>query len=113
MEGNDGAGRSTQIKMLRRWLESEGYAVSDTGLTRSTLTAKGIEEAKSGHTLGPLTLSLFYLADFADRLETRSSLHYKPALLCFRIAIFIPSLHAMPTAGVDKEWSRKLYGIAL
>ena len=71
LEGNDGVGRSTQIKMLRRWLEAEGYAVSDTGLTRSTLTAKGIEEAKSGHTLGPLTLSLFYLADFADRLENQ------------------------------------------
>jgi thymidylate kinase (EC 2.7.4.9) len=69
LEGTDGVGRSTQIKRLRRWLEDEGYAVSDTGLTRSMLTATGLEAAKSGHTLGPLTLSLFYLADFADRLE--------------------------------------------
>lgn len=56
LEGTDGVGRSTQIKRLRRWLEDEGYAVSDTGLTRSMLTATGLEAAKSGHTLGPLTV---------------------------------------------------------
>ena len=33
LEGTDGVGRSTQIRMLRGWLEEEGYAVSDTGLT--------------------------------------------------------------------------------
>ena len=53
LEGPDGVGRSTQIKLLRRWLEDEGYAVSDTGLTRSALTQDGLDAAKSGHTLGP------------------------------------------------------------
>jgi len=47
LEGTDGVGRSTQVKMLRRWLEDEGYAVSDTGLTRSELTSAGLEAAKS------------------------------------------------------------------
>src|SRR5450759_3061389 len=69
VEGTDGVGRSTQIRELRHWLEAEGYAVSDTGLTRSDLTSSGLEEAKSGHTLGPITMSLFYAADFADRIE--------------------------------------------
>jgi len=68
LEGNDGVGRSTQIAMLRKWLEDEGYAVSDTGLRRSTLTQAGLENAKNGHTLGSLTMSLFYATDFADRL---------------------------------------------
>ncbi|MEJ5202059.1 MAG: hypothetical protein WHV66_07460, partial [Anaerolineales bacterium] len=35
LEGTDGVGRSTHIQLLRQWLESEGYAVSDTGLRRS------------------------------------------------------------------------------
>ena len=34
VEGTDGVGRSTQIQLLRRWLEDEGFAVSDTGLRR-------------------------------------------------------------------------------
>ena len=41
----------------------------DTGLTRSGLVGKSIRRAKEGHTLGRLTLTLFYATDFADRLE--------------------------------------------
>ena len=38
LEGSDGVGRSTQTQLLRRWLEDEGFAVSDTGLKRSEMT---------------------------------------------------------------------------
>src|SRR5215813_12035042 len=55
IEGTDGVGRSTQIQHLRTWLESSGYAVLDTGQRRSALAGRGINEAKQGHTLGPLT----------------------------------------------------------
>ena len=68
VEGTDGVGRSTHIAMLRAWLESRGHAVLDTGMTRSVLAGRGIKEAKQGHTLGRLTMQLFYATDFADRL---------------------------------------------
>ena len=68
VEGTDGVGRSTQVNILKKYLEKSGYAVSDTGLRRSPLTQPGIEEAKEGNTLFPLTNSLFYATDFADRL---------------------------------------------
>ena len=35
IEGTDGVGRSTQIKLLRPWLEQQGHAVLDTGIKRS------------------------------------------------------------------------------
>src|SRR5256886_6453691 len=69
IEGTDGVGRSTQIEMLRSWLEVEGYAVSNTGWTRSPLLSETINEAKAGHYLTVTTFSLLYAADFADRLE--------------------------------------------
>ena len=69
IEGTDGVGRSTQIELLRPWLELEGYAVSNTGWTRSPLLADTINEAKAGHELTVVTFSLLYAADFADRLE--------------------------------------------
>jgi dTMP kinase len=53
IEGMDGVGRSTQINLLRKWLEKNGFAVSDTGLRRSPLTQPGLDEAKKGHTLTP------------------------------------------------------------
>ncbi|MGH7971744.1 MAG: dTMP kinase, partial [Limisphaerales bacterium] len=69
IEGTDGVGRSTQIQLLKPWLEQQGRAVVDTGMTRSKLAGKGIKQAKQGHTLGRVTLNLFYATDFADRLE--------------------------------------------
>jgi len=113
LEGTDGVGRSTQIKRLRRWLEDEGYAVSDTGLTRSMLTATGLEAAKSGHTLGPLTLSLFYLADFADRLENLIIPALQAGFIVLSDRYFYSVLARDAIRGVEKSWSRQLYGIAL
>ena len=51
IEGTDGVGRSTQIQLLREWLEVKGYGVAETGWTRSTLMQPTIELAKSSNTL--------------------------------------------------------------
>ena len=69
IEGTDGVGRSTQIALLKEWLETEGYAVMDTGFRRSDLTGSGIDRAMRGHTLDLFTLNLFYATDFWDRME--------------------------------------------
>ena len=113
LEGPDGVGRSTQIALLREWLEANGYAVSSTGLTRSELAAKGIAEAKQGHTLGNLTTGLFYTADFADRLERE----ILPALRAGFVVLtdrYVYSLIARSVVrGVDGAWLRSLMGFAL
>lgn len=113
LEGTDGVGRSTQVKLLRRWLEDEGYAVSDTGLTRSELTQAGLDAAKSGHTLGPLTMSLFYLADFADRLENQIIPALQAGFIVLSDRYFYSVMARDSIRGIDKEWARNLYGIAL
>jgi dTMP kinase len=69
IEGPDAVGRSTQMQRIRPWIEEMGHAVLDTGMARSALAGKGIKEAKMGNTLGPLTMTLYYTTDFADRLE--------------------------------------------
>ena len=43
VEGMDGVGRTTQINLLHKWLEKNGFAVSDTGLRRSPLTQPGFK----------------------------------------------------------------------
>ena len=69
LEGTDGVGRSTQIRLLREWLEVQGYGVVETGWTRSPLMQPTIELAKGSNTLNKLTFVLLYACDFADRLE--------------------------------------------
>src|SRR5437016_5459988 len=54
IEGTDGVGRSTQMNLLRPWLESSGYAVVDTEMTHSVLAGAGLKQAKEGNTLGPI-----------------------------------------------------------
>jgi dTMP kinase len=113
LEGPDGVGRSTQIALLREWLEANGYAVSSSGLRRSMLAGKGIDEAKQGHTLGDLTMTLFYAADFADRLER----DIIPALRAGFVVLtdrYIYSLIARAEVrGLDKDWVRRCMGFAL
>ena len=69
LEGTDGVGRSTQIALLREWLEANGYAVAETGQRQSALAGKGLQKAKNGHTMGDLTMNLFYAADCVGRLD--------------------------------------------
>ncbi len=113
LEGSDGVGRSTQTQLLRRWLEDEGFAVSDTGLKRSEMTQQGLEEAQKGHTLSRITMSLFYATDFADRLENQII----PALQAGFIVLsdrYSYSIMARDIVrGADPDWARKLYGFAL
>ncbi len=113
LEGTDGVGRSTQIALLREWLESEGYAVSATGLKRGKLAGKGIKSAMQGHTLGDTTMNLLYATDFVDRLER----DIIPALRASFVVLtdrYIYSIIARAQArGADPAWLRSVFGFAL
>ncbi|HLI09347.1 MAG TPA: thymidylate kinase [Ktedonobacteraceae bacterium] len=113
IEGTDSVGRSTQLNRLRPWLESSGYAVVDTEMTRSVLAGPGLKKAKEGHTLGPITLNLFYATDFVDRFENQII----PALRAGFVVLtdrYIFSLIARAVVrGADPQWIRSIYGLAL
>ncbi|MGH7769181.1 MAG: dTMP kinase [Candidatus Binatia bacterium] len=113
LEGTDGIGRSTHISLLKQWLENNGHAVLDTGMTRSALAGKRLRQAKEGHTLGGMTMSLFYATDFADRLENEMI----PALRAGFIVLtdrYIYSLMARAIVrGADPEWIKDVCGFAL
>lgn len=113
IEGPDGVGRSTQVALLREWLEGNGYAVSSSGLKRSELAGAGIAEAKRGHTLSELTMALFYAADLADRLEREII----PALGAGYVVLtdrYVYSLIARYVVrGVNPRWIRSVLGFAL
>lgn len=113
LEGSDGVGRSTQTQLLRRWLEDEGFAVSDTGLRRSGLTQKGLDEAKNGHTLSRITMSLFYATDFADRLENQIIPALEAGFIVLSDRYFYSIMARDIVRGADPEWAHKVYGFAL
>ena len=113
IEGPDSVGRSTQVARLRTWLEHQGHAVLDTGMARGALAGKGISQAKEGNTLGPITMTLFYATDFADRLENE----IVPALRAGFVVLtdrYIFSIMARAIArGEDRAWIERVLSFAL
>src|SRR2546429_2251588 len=71
IEGMDGSGRSTQIALLQEWLESEGFAVQTSGLRRSNLVGRDIDELLAKNAVTRLTLALMYATHFFDQGEHR------------------------------------------
>src|SRR5437764_7870148 len=113
VEGTDGVGRSTQIQLLREWLEIKGYGVVETGWTRSPLMQPTIELAKSSNTLNKLTFVLLYATDFADRLEKEIIPALKAGFVVLTDRYIFTALARAGVRGVDRPWLRTLYGFAI
>ncbi len=113
IEGADGSGRSTQINLLKDWLESRGFAVEAFGLRRSELVSQELDQAKKSSVLGLHTLTLFYATDFADQLENKII----PALRAGFIVLadrYVYTLMARAIVrGAERQWLESLYSIAL
>ena len=113
IEGTDGVGRTTHVNRLRAHLERLGFAVAETGLSRSDLASRGIRRAKQGNTLGSNAFNLYYATDFADRLENQII----PALRSGFVMLtdrYIYSLIARAIVrGADPDWIKKVYSFSL
>ena len=113
VEGTDGVGRSTQIALLREWLEVQGYGVIETGWTRSELMSPTIDLAKSSNTLNKLTFVLLYATDFADRLENEIIPALKAGFIVLSDRYIFTALARAGVRGVDRAWIRNLYGFGI
>ena len=113
LEGTDGVGRSTQIHLLREWLEVQGYGVVETGWTRSELMQPTIELAKASNTLNKLTFQLLYATDFADRLEKEIIPALKAGFIVLSDRYIYTAMARAGVRGLDRTWVRNLYGFAI
>ena len=113
IEGTDGVGRSTQIRLLREWLEIQGYGVIETGWTRSELMQPTIDLAKASNTLNKLTFVLLYATDFADRLEKEIIPALKAGFIVLSDRYIYTAMARAGVRGVDRAWMRNLYGFAI
>jgi dTMP kinase len=113
IEGMDGSGRSTQISLLQEWLESEGFAVQTSGLRRSTLVGRDIDQLMAKNAVTRLTLALMYATDFFDQVEHR----ILPALRSGTVVLadrFIFTLIARGVVrGINRDYLSGLYAMAL
>jgi len=112
VEGLDGSGKSTQIYLLKRWLEAEGIKVYFSEWNSSELVKSATSKGKKRELLTPTTFSLIHATDFADRYER----HLVPLLragyivLCDRY-VFTAFARDV-TRGCPPDWVRKIYNFA-
>lgn len=112
VEGLDGSGKSTQIYLLKRWLEAEGIKVYFSEWNSSELVKAATSKGKKRELLTPTTFSLIHATDFADRYER----HLVPLLragyivLCDRY-IFTAFARDV-TRGCPPDWVRGNYNFA-
>jgi len=113
IEGSDGVGRSTQVRLLKEWLEVQGYGVIETGWTRSELMSETIGAAKAGHNLNQLTFSLLYATDFADRLEKIIIPALRSGFVVLADRYVFTAFARSVVRGADPAWIRSVFGFAL
>ncbi len=112
VEGLDGSGKSTQIYLLKRWLEAEGVKVYFSEWNSSELVKSATSKGKKRELLTPTTFSLIHATDFADRYER----HLVPLLragyvvLCDRY-VFTAFARDV-TRGCPPDWVRGIYNFA-
>ena len=113
IEGTDGVGRSTQVRLLKEWLEVQGYGVIETGWARSELMSETIGAAKAGHNLNQLTFSLLYATDFADRLEKLVIPALRSGFVVLADRYVFTAYARSVVRGADPAWIRSVFGFAL
>ena len=112
VEGIDGSGKSTQLYLLKRWLEIGGYRLHFTEWNSSPLVKSATRRGKQRRLLTPTTFSLLHAADFADRCERQilPLLHSGYLVLADR---YIYTAFARDVArNCSQRWLRNLYRFA-
>src|SRR5512136_3450551 len=112
VEGLDGSGKSTQIYLLKRWLELQDLKVYFSEWNSSELVKSATSKGKKRELLTPTTFSLIHATDFADRYER----HLVPLLRAGYIVLcdrYIFTAFARDVVrGCPPEWVRGIYDFA-
>ncbi len=113
VEGIDGSGKSTQIKLLQKWLEAHGRQVVFTEWNSSDLVRQATKKGKKKNLLTPTTFSLLHATDFADRLTYRIIPYLKAGITVLADRYIYTAFARDVARGVDPRWVRDLYAFAV
>ena len=112
VEGLDGSGKSTQVYLLKRWLEQQGYKVFLSSWNSSVLVKSATSKGKKTELLTPTTFSLIHATDFADRYDR----HLLPLVRAGYIVLcdrYVFTAFARDSVrGCPLEWVQQLYDFA-
>ncbi len=112
VEGIDGSGKSTQLLLLKKWLESKEYKVFFTEWNSSDLVKDTTKKGKKNKTLTPTTFSLLHATDFASRFYHQILPPLKAGMLVLADRYVYTAFARDAVRGVSPSWIRKTYQFA-
>jgi len=112
VEGTDGSGKSTQLYLLKRWLEIGGFRLHFTEWNSSPLVKSATRRGKQRRLLTPTTFSLLHAADFADRCERQIMPLLQGDYLVLADRYIYTAFARDASRGCPPRWLRNLYRFA-
>jgi dTMP kinase len=113
VEGIDGSGKSTQLMLLQKWLEAEGYVASFSEWNSSPLVREVTKRGKKKKMLTAMTFSLIHATDFADRIEHDIIPPLKAGAVVLADRYIYTAFARDVVRGVSPKWVRDLYSFAV
>jgi dTMP kinase len=113
LEGIDGSGRSTHVRLLEDALRYRGRGVTRASIGTSVIAAEPIRRAKRDRTAGPIETTLLYAADLAERIDQQilPALGAGLVVLADRYA-YTPMARA-EARGIERAWLERVYSFAV
>lgn len=112
VEGLDGSGKSTQVYLLKRWLDLGGYKVAFTEWNSSAVVKEATSKGKKRQLLTPTTFSLIHSTDFADRYERQILPMLRAGFVVLADRYVYTAFARDAVRGCDRTWLRRLYSFA-
>jgi dTMP kinase len=112
VEGIDGSGKTTQQRLLRRWLSSRGLPVFYTEWNSSELVKEATRAGKRKAALTPVTFSLLHATDFADRHMYQIVPPLKAGMWVVADRYIYTAFARDRARGVHPAWVRNVYAFA-
>lgn len=113
VEGIDGSGKSTQIRLVEKWLRFKVLPVFLTEWNSSETVKEITSKGKKKGTLTPTTFSLLHATDFADRYER----NIFPLLRAGYVVLadrYVYTAYARDIVrGCSPKWVCKIYNFAV
>jgi dTMP kinase len=113
VEGIDGSGKSTQLLLLQKWLESREHKIFFTEWNSSNLVRDTTKKGKKNKSLTPTTFSLLHATDFASRLFHEILPPLKAGMVVLADRYMYTAFARDVVRGVSPSWVRKLYSFAI
>lgn len=112
VEGLDGSGKSTQVYLLKRWLQLQNLKVFFTEWNSSEVVKSATSKGKKMELLTPTTFSLIHATDFADRYERQLVPLLKAGYLVLCDRYVFTAFARDVVRGCPIDWVRGLYSFA-